>query len=67
MCQSSLHYYKVVNMINYTGPSCELVNQLADDKHHSRIAIYNAGCVVPSNHSLLSAVKHTNKQTKHEN
>ena len=46
----------------------ELVKyQLADDKHHSRIAIHNAGCFVPSSHSLLSAVKHTNIQTKHDN
>ena len=41
----------------------ELLNQLTDDKHYSRIAIHNAGCFVPSNHSLLSADKQTNKQT----
>ena len=47
--------------------TCELLNQLADDKHHSRIAIHSDGCFVPSNHSLLSAVKQTNIQTKHDN
>ena len=45
----------------------ELLNQLTDDKHHSRIAIHNTGCFVPSSHSLLSAVKQTNIQTKHDN
>ena len=45
----------------------DLLNQLADDKHHSRIAIHNAGCFVPSSNSLLSAVKQTNIQTKHDN
>ena len=47
--------------------TCELLNQLTNDKHYSRIAIHNAGCFVPSSHSLLSAVKQTNIQTKHDN